>query len=471
MKRGWVIVSMGICLLSAAAVLVRGQESLQTLQTKDAAMARGLLALGDEAFQGRKYVEAAEIYKLAAQGAQREGDMEVRAEALAQVARSYLIQGKKEAGRPWLEWAKEVASEEMPLGWSRYLGVRGRFEWQDNKLEKATKTFEEMYEYCLRHGLHSRAVDAAHMVAITASHEEQILWAQKGIAAAEEGHLEGWLGPLWNNLGWTYDEMGRHQEALDALIKAREYHWKVGDEHNKLVADWSVGHAYRMLEQLDEATNWLRPVLAWAERRYAMNSDPDAAEWVGHSYRELGQIAVARGELREGLDYLRRAKEKLAEAGMPEWDAEGFQQLEDSIAELAKTAPKKEVRPTVVHFEIPFEDEMRAISFYRSLFGWEIVEVPEMDYWMVNTVPIDELGQPLEVGINGGMMKRVVPYQWTINYVAVGSVDEYLRRAESLGGTVIRQKTPIPQMAWYAHVADTEGNVFGIIEQDPSAEW
>jgi predicted enzyme related to lactoylglutathione lyase len=465
------VIFIGICLLLATAVLARGQESVQILQTGDKTTARELLALGDEAFQGRRYVEAAEVYKLAAQGAQREGDEEVRAEALAQVARSYLIQGKKEAGRPWLDWAREVAEEEMPSGWSRYLGVRGRFEWKDGKLEKATATFKEMYEYCLRHALHSRAVDAAHMVAITAGHEEQVVWAQKGIAAAEEGNLEGWLGPLWNNLGWTYEEMGHHQEALDALIKAREYHWRVGDEHNKLVADWSVGHAYRMLEQLDEATNWLRPVLAWAERRYAREPNPDAAEWVGHTYRELGQIAISRGELSEGLNHLRRAQEKLAEARMPEWDPEGFQQLQDSIDELAKAAPKKDVRPTIVHFEIPFDDQTRAISFYRDLFGWEIVVVPEMDYWLVNTVPADEQGQPLEPGINGGMMRRVVPYQWTINYVTVGSVDEYLRRAESLGGTVIRQKTPIPHMAWYAHVADTEGNVFGIIEEDPSAEW
>jgi hypothetical protein len=93
-----------------------------------------------------------------------------------------------------------------------------------------------------------------------------------------------------------------------------------------------------------------------------------------------------------------------------------------------------------------------------------------MDYWMVNTVPTDEQGRPTEPGINGGMMKRAVPEHVTINYISVVSVDETLQKAESLGGKIILPKTPIPQMGWFAHLLDTEGNSFGIMEEDPSAE-
>jgi predicted enzyme related to lactoylglutathione lyase len=410
------------------------------------------------------------MYKLTVLAAEREDEEEILVEALAQVARCHLIQGKKEEGRSWLKKAKARASKKMPQGWSRYVSVRGRFEWKDDKLEEAAATFKEMYEFCLNHELHRRAVDAARMVAITAPHEEQIVWGQKGIEAAEEGQLEGWLGPLWNNLGWTYEEMGHYQESLDALTKARAYHWKLGTEKNKLVADWSVGHAYRQLGQLDEASHWLRPVLAWAERRYVKDPDPDAAEWVGHSHRELGELAIARGELEEGLGHLRKAKEKLDEAEMREWDPEDFQRLTDQIAEIAEKVEPEKVWSSVVHFEIPFDEQSRAISFYRELFGWEIVEVPEMDYWMVNTVPTDEQGRPTEPGINGGMMKRAVPEHVTINYISVVSVDETLQKAESLGGKIILPKTPIPQMGWFAHLLDTEGNSFGIMEEDPSAE-
>ena len=197
MKRAWTMVCVGVCLLMAAPVLAEGQEPLREEAKTTAGQ---LLAQGDEAFQGRRYAQAAEVYKLAVETAKREGEEEVQVEALAQVARSYLIQDKKEEGRPWLERAEALASNQMPLGWSRYLGVRGRFEWQDGMLEVATATFKEMYQYCLRNELHSRAVDAAHMVAITASHEEQVLWPRRASRPPRRGILKGG----WGRCGTTW---------------------------------------------------------------------------------------------------------------------------------------------------------------------------------------------------------------------------------------------------------------------------
>lgn len=59
----------------------------------------------------------------------------------------------------------------------------------------------------------------------------------------------------------------------------------------------------------------------------------------------------------------------------------------------------------VVHFEIPFDDGDRARSFYRDAFGWQINEMPELDYTIVVTGPVDETGMSSEPGyIGGGMM-------------------------------------------------------------------
>lgn len=44
----------------------------------------------------------------------------------------------------------------------------------------------------------------------------------------------------------------------------------------------------------------------------------------------------------------------------------------------------------VVHFEIPADDVARATEFYRSIFGWDLQAVPNMDYTMIRTVPVDE---------------------------------------------------------------------------------
>ena len=61
----------------------------------------------------------------------------------------------------------------------------------------------------------------------------------------------------------------------------------------------------------------------------------------------------------------------------------------------------------VVHFEIPFENEKRAHKFYKENFGWNIIKVDGMPYWMVHTVEVDENQMPKESGaINGGMFKR-----------------------------------------------------------------
>ncbi len=41
--------------------------------------------------------------------------------------------------------------------------------------------------------------------------------------------------------------------------------------------------------------------------------------------------------------------------------------------------------------------------------------------------------------------------------------------ADELGAAVVRPKTAVPKMAWYAVLADPEGNVFAIYQPDPTA--
>ena len=38
----------------------------------------------------------------------------------------------------------------------------------------------------------------------------------------------------------------------------------------------------------------------------------------------------------------------------------------------------------VVHFEIPYDDKGRASKFYSEIFGWKLLEIPEMDYTMMD---------------------------------------------------------------------------------------
>lgn len=121
----------------------------------------------------------------------------------------------------------------------------------------------------------------------------------------------------------------------------------------------------------------------------------------------------------------------------------------------------------VMHFEIPFDDGDRASGFYRDVFGWQLVPMPEMDYTMVMTGPSDPETGPTEPGfINGGMFKRgdETPSKGPNVVIDVASVDDALGAVESAGGTRLTDKQPVGDMGFTAYFSDTEGNVIGLWE-------
>jgi predicted enzyme related to lactoylglutathione lyase len=125
----------------------------------------------------------------------------------------------------------------------------------------------------------------------------------------------------------------------------------------------------------------------------------------------------------------------------------------------------------VAHFEIYGDNPTKLGDFYKKVFGWNIEAVPGMEYWMIRTVNTNEKGAPTEPGgINGGLMKRPNPdaRSW-LNYVTVASLDAAVKQVQGAGGQVMRPKSAVPKMGWFAIVADPEMNVFGIWQDDPNA--
>jgi predicted enzyme related to lactoylglutathione lyase len=121
---------------------------------------------------------------------------------------------------------------------------------------------------------------------------------------------------------------------------------------------------------------------------------------------------------------------------------------------------------TIVHFEIPADDVEKLRKFYSELFGWKIERMPgPVEYWGIATVPVNEKGMPQRPGVNGGMMKRQNPEHKPVNYIAVESVDEYVKRIEALGGRVIAPKMEVPGIGWWALALDPEGNQFAILQR------
>ena len=119
----------------------------------------------------------------------------------------------------------------------------------------------------------------------------------------------------------------------------------------------------------------------------------------------------------------------------------------------------------VVHFEIPFDDGGRARGFYKEAFGWQLQEVPGMDYSLVTTGPTGEQGATEPGFINGGMLARSESVAGVpVVVVDVESIDVALERVGELGGSTVVGKTPVGEMGFTAYVKDTEGNVVGLWE-------
>ncbi|TNC21917.1 VOC family protein [Amycolatopsis alkalitolerans] len=125
--------------------------------------------------------------------------------------------------------------------------------------------------------------------------------------------------------------------------------------------------------------------------------------------------------------------------------------------------------PRPVHFEIHASDPERAITFYTAVFDWSFERWGTNPYWLISTGD--------GPGIDGGLVPRQgpaptdnAPVNAYPSTMEVPDIDVAVRRVQQAGGTVIVPKTPMPGVGWLVYCTDTEGNIFGMLENDASAE-
>ena len=120
---------------------------------------------------------------------------------------------------------------------------------------------------------------------------------------------------------------------------------------------------------------------------------------------------------------------------------------------------------TIVHFEIPANDIEKLKEFYSNLFKWKIEKSPgPIEYWLIETVPVDEKMQPLRPGVNGGMCKKERPEFKPVNYISVESIDKCIEKVKNLGGKIIQPKQEVQNVGWIAVALDPEGNQFAMLQ-------
>jgi uncharacterized protein len=109
----------------------------------------------------------------------------------------------------------------------------------------------------------------------------------------------------------------------------------------------------------------------------------------------------------------------------------------------------------VVWFEVTGKDGGKLQSFYSDLFGWKIDAANPMNYGMVDAS---------ESGVGGGIGKADNGDGHVTFYMGVDDPQEYLDKAESLGGKTVVPVTEIPNMVTFALIADPEGHVIGVVK-------
>ena len=257
------------------------------------------------------------------------GDVGYRCEVMTQLARSQGLQRKFDDAQATLDEAQAMLTEATPKARIRCLLERGRVWNSSGNPEASVPLFEEAFDGAAAIKEEGLAVDALHMLGIATKGDDAIRWNLAAIAyleKAEDPEVKGWLGPLLNNLAWTYHDSGQYEKALDLFERSLAFREQEGDPRPTQIARYTVGRALRSLGRVEEALAIQQKLLAEIA---AGGGDED-----GYVYEEVGEclLALERDPERQRASFT-RAHELLSQDA---WTVENEADRLARIERLAK---------------------------------------------------------------------------------------------------------------------------------------
>ena len=219
-------------------------------------------------------------------------DASYRLELLTQIARAEGLQQRFADAHRTLDGVAVELTEALPRVHVRYLLERGRVLNSSGNPEVAAPLFLEAWERGRSTGEDALAVDAAHMLGIVTSGDDQLAWNERAIdlaAASPDHHANAWLGSLLNNIGWTYHDAGRFEDALTVFQRAVEVRTTDGAAGTLIIARWCVARTLRSLERFEDALALQRALLEDLAQTGARD---------GYVHEELAEnlLALGRGD-------------------------------------------------------------------------------------------------------------------------------------------------------------------------------
>ena len=123
-------------------------------------------------------------------------------------------------------------------------------------------------------------------------------------ATADE-RAGGWCGSLYNNIGWTYHDMGDYEAALTLFEKAVTWHEVHRQDRPETIriAKWCVGRTYRSLGRLPEALALQQALLA----EYEQVEQP-----ASFTHEEIAECLLALGRGEESRPFFAQAYSELS---------------------------------------------------------------------------------------------------------------------------------------------------------------
>ncbi len=227
--------------------------------------------------------------------AEQRGAADYLAQLLTQIARAQGLQRQFAAAQAMLDRAEGLLAPELAQARVRYLLERGRVFNSAGEPALAAPLFQAAFELAQAHAADGYAVDAAHMLAIVATGEQQLVWNLRALELAEQSQQPAarrWRASLLNNLGWSYHALGQHDRALALFERALAARVEAGAAGPIRVARWCVGRGLRTLGRHAEALALQQALLAEHER--SGSADGYVREELGENLLALGQIEAAR---------------------------------------------------------------------------------------------------------------------------------------------------------------------------------
>jgi tetratricopeptide (TPR) repeat protein len=243
-------------------------------------------------------------------GSERPGDRAYVAELMTQIARTEGLSRRfEEAHRTLDQVETELAG--LPLRVRvRYLLERGRVLRSSGHAEASRPYFLQAWQLGLSGGeeLEYHTIDAAHMVAIASgSAEDKLAWELKALGLAEQAsqpRARSWIVSLYNNIGWSYHDMGRHEEALDMFRRVLSLRSEQNDEVETRIERWMIGKELRFTGRVEDALEIQRGL----EQEWDADGKPS-----GYVYEELGEDLWLLGQEEEARRYFGLAYRELSQ--------------------------------------------------------------------------------------------------------------------------------------------------------------